>query len=122
MAILTASLAELAQSLPAFAPVPAPVGDPVSEVRVASRQAEGGGNARAGLWECTPGRWIRQIRQAEFCHFLEGEATFTPDDGSPPVTLRAGDIAFFPANSTGEWDVRTFSRKTYIVLDRDALA
>ena len=38
------------------------------------------------------------------------------------MTLCAGDIAFFPANSTGEWNVRTFSRKTYIVLDRDALA
>jgi hypothetical protein len=34
-----------------------------------------------GVWECTPGRWRRQIVAQEFCHFIQGRCTFTPDDG-----------------------------------------
>jgi uncharacterized cupin superfamily protein len=52
---------------------------------------------------------------AEYCYFLEGDCTFTPDNGEP-VEIRAGDALFFPANTAGIWDVRSLARKLYIVF------
>ena len=103
----------LAEAAPV--PVAAPIGTPVSVVRSRSITSAQG-TSRAGAWECSPGRWRRQVLQAEFCHFLEGEAIFTPDAGDP-VRLRAGDTAYFPAGSTGVWDVIERSRKVFLIFD-----
>lgn len=110
------SIADLATRLGAPAPVPAPVGTPISEVRSVSQVPPSSATTRMGLWECSPGQWRRQVRQAEFCHFLEGDCTFTPDGGEP-IQIRAGDVLYFPANSTGIWDIRTASRKIFMVFD-----
>lgn len=115
MQIMTFTVAELLDELPGFAPVPVSVGEPVSQVRSLSRSTGGATGVRAGVWECTPGRWIRQIEQAEFCHFLEGEAIFRPESGADPVHLKAGDAAFFPARSQGEWEVISTSRKIFFL-------
>ena len=32
-------------------------------------------------WERTPGYWCCQVAGDEFCHFLEGEACYTHDNG-----------------------------------------
>lgn len=102
-------------------PVPAPLSVPVSQVRSMSHPSPSALGTRCGVWECTPGRWRRQITQAEFCHFLEGDCRFEPDDGEP-FTIAAGDVIYFPENSTGVWDVRETSRKIFVLFDESARA
>lgn len=59
---------------------PAPVGAPTSEqiamTRIAGITETPAGNA--GIWESTPGRFRRQVAQAEYSYFIEGEGSFTP--------------------------------------------
>ena len=107
---------DLLQVAQPAAPVPQPVGEPVSLVRSASHA---GVSSRHGAWECSPGTWRRQVVQAEFCHFLEGEAIFTPDTGEA-IHLRAGESAYFPENSTGVWNILTHSKKVFIVFNEKA--
>lgn len=70
-----------------------------------------------GIWECTPGRWRRQIVEQEFCHFLQGRCTFTPDGGET-IRIEAGDALLLPENSLGVWDVQETVRKTYVIIHR----
>ena len=102
-------------------PVPAPVGEPVSQVRSMSQASSSLSSSRCGVWECTPGRWRRQVTQAEFCHFLKGDCVFQPDDGEP-IAIAAGDIVYFPANSTGVWEIRSTSRKVFVLFDESGHA
>jgi hypothetical protein len=69
----------------------------------------------AGIWECTPGRFRRQVAQAEYSYFIEGEGTFTPDDGKT-IEFHAGDAIIFAANTQGEWNIRKTVRKAYLIL------
>lgn len=94
-------------------PVGQPLGAPLA--RVASCASERDDGVEAGVWECTPGRWRRQIIQQEFCHFVQGRCTFTPDGGEP-LFIQAGDALMFPANTTGIWDVQETVRKTYVLI------
>jgi len=114
MSIIKYTVERFAAELGAPTPVPVPVGNPVSNTRVRSVVAQDG-KTKTGLWECSPGQWRRQVVQAEFCHFLEGDCTFTPDNGDP-VEIRTGDVLFFPPNTTGVWDIRLPARKIYIVF------
>ena len=94
-------------------PVGVPLGEPLAEVATATVERDDG--VEAGVWECTPGRWRRQIVQQEFCHFVQGRCTFTPDDGAP-IQIQAGDALMFPANTTGIWDVQETVRKSYVLI------
>ncbi|MCI0148814.1 DUF861 domain-containing protein [Paraburkholderia sediminicola] len=76
---------------------------------------DGAGENRTGLWECSPGRFERQLANAEVMHILSGSCTFTPTDGEPQE-IRAGDTLFFPANTVGIWDIRETLRKVYVVM------
>lgn len=93
--------------------VGAPLGERLSQVATASITRDDG--VEAGVWECTPGRWRRQIVQQEFCHFIQGRCTFTPDGGEP-LHIQAGDAVMFPANTTGIWDVKETVRKSYVLI------
>ena len=68
-----------------------------------------------GLWECSPGRFRRQVKSSETMHVLSGEAVFTPDN-SEPIVLRQGEVHFFPADTTGVWEIRSTLRKMYILF------
>src|SRR3546814_8464715 len=68
------------------------------------------------MWECSPGRWRREVTRAEFCQFLSGRCSFTADTGEV-LQIEAGDPIFFPANTTGGWDVTETVRKSYLVFD-----
>ncbi|SCX44346.1 hypothetical protein SAMN03159507_00650 [Pseudomonas sp. NFACC32-1] len=94
-------------------PVAVPLGEPVAHV--SSNAVERTDGVEAGVWECTPGRWQRQIVQQEFCHFIQGRCTFTPDEGTP-IDIQAGDALMFPANTTGIWDVQETVRKSYVLI------
>ncbi len=104
----------LAHDLPAASPVAVPLGEPVAMVAAQGEERDDG--VEAGIWECSPGRWRRQIVQQEFCHFIAGRCTFTPDGGET-IEVRAGDALVFPANTTGIWDVQETVRKTYLLID-----
>jgi uncharacterized cupin superfamily protein len=39
----------------------------------------GAGDNACGIWECTPGRFMRQLREAEVMHILAGRGRFTPN-------------------------------------------
>lgn len=98
----------------AIAPVPQPLGAPVSLVRSAA--IAGAGESRHGVWHCTPGTWRRQVVQAEFCYFLSGEAIFRPDGGEP-IHICGGQAAYFPPESKGVWEILCDSEKIFIVFD-----
>ena len=66
-------------------------------------------------YESSPGKFRRQIKNAEFCHFIAGRCVFHADSGER-LDIRAGDAVFFPANTTGTWEVIETARKTYILL------
>lgn len=105
---------ELLQVLPDAVPVKVPLGEPVAATR--STSFNGAAASRAGVWECSPGDWRRQVMQAEFCTFLEGEAVFEPDAGEP-LTIRAGDAVYFPAGTGGIWRIRKTLKKAFVVFD-----
>ena len=96
--------------------IASPLSDSVSQVRYIAINSSSRPSHRVGVWECTPGRWRRQVTQAEFCHFLSGRATFTPDDG-PALEIAAGDVVHFPECSLGVWDIHETCRKIFIVFD-----
>ncbi|MFC4623601.1 cupin domain-containing protein [Comamonas nitrativorans] len=95
-------------------PVGAPCGTPVAHTRTAGHQTLTVGSS-AGLWECSPGRFRRQVAQAEYSYFISGEGCFIPDGGTP-IAFRAGDSMYFPANTEGEWHVRQTVRKAYLIM------
>lgn len=121
MPVVTFRFAEAIEEASAATPVAAPMGNPVSQTRTRSIVSETSPTNRCGAWECSPGRWRRQILQAEFCHFLEGDAVFTPDMGDP-IRLRAGDSAYFPKGTSGIWEVIEHSRKVFIIFDEGETA
>jgi uncharacterized cupin superfamily protein len=102
--------------LSAPVPVPEPLGLPIATVCSRAVPSEANLRTRAGVWECTPGRFQRQVTQAEFCHFIEGECTFTPD-GQDAIEIRPGVALFFPPNTKGVWEVHKTTRKVFIVFD-----
>ncbi|MFJ2362337.1 cupin domain-containing protein [Pseudomonas sp. NPDC087697] len=95
------------------APVAVPLGTPVAVT--SSTSVERSDGVETGIWECTPGRWRRQIVAQEFCHFIQGRCTFTPDNGET-LHIEAGDALMLPANSTGIWDIQETVRKTYVLI------
>ncbi|MCY1424075.1 hypothetical protein D9M71_398080 [compost metagenome] len=97
-------------------PVAVPLGEPVSLTRVEA--IERPDRVETGIWECTPGRWRRQIVEQEFCHFIQGRGSFTPDGGET-IEFQAGDAFLLPENSVGVWDIQETVRKTYVIIQRD---
>ena len=69
--------------------------------------------SEGGIWECTPGKFTREIMQAELTTFLTGHAIFHPEDGEP-IEIKAGDVLFFPENSKGTWEILETVRKAYL--------
>lgn len=94
-------------------PVAVPLGEPHAVASTTSVERSDG--VETGIWECTPGRWRRQIVQQEFCHFISGRCTFTPDGGEP-IEINGGDALMMPANTTGIWDIHETVRKTYVLI------
>ena len=96
-------------------PVARPLSQPPCVTRGVAVELIGAGNNRTGLWECAPGRFERQLAQAEVMHILSGACSFTPTGGEVRQ-IRAGDTLFFPANTTGVWHITETLRKVYVVM------
>ncbi len=98
-------------------PVGQPLGEPVAVTR--SHGEERADQVETGVWECTPGIWRRSITAQEFCHFIAGRGTYTPE-GEAPIAFQAGDALLLPENSLGVWDIQETVRKTYVLIYRNA--
>lgn len=111
--VLISSATKMA--LPEVGPVAVPIGQSVAQLKCFEAVSLPDKQIEAGVWECTPGVWSRQVTQAELCHFVAGHCFFTPEGGQA-IEIRAGDAIFFPPHSRGIWDVRETVRKTYVTF------
>lgn len=100
-----------------FRAVPVHLGAVVAQTR-RSEPIECGNNVQIGIWECTPGRWPRQVTRAEFSVFTAGRCTFEATDGTV-VEFSGGDAVFFPENTEGIWDVTETIRKAFVIFGPD---
>jgi uncharacterized cupin superfamily protein len=118
MAILIPNAAALAkEDFDQLGAVKKPLSWPVAALTGKKFIDESPGIDSMGIWECTPGRWQRTILQEEFAHFVKGSARFFPTEGEP-IDIQAGDTIWFPANSTGIWEIKEDLRKVYVIIDR----
>ncbi|MGR4932688.1 cupin domain-containing protein [Bradyrhizobium sp. CAR08] len=115
--VLKASVNLPAGELDIVTPVSRPIGEPVSIMRSKVAFKSSTDATSAGVWECSPGRWRRQVAEAEFSTFLSGHCTFTPD-GGPTIVLKTGDSIYFHPNTSGEWDIIETVRKAYVILPK----
>lgn len=88
-------------------------GAPQARCRELSRSADG--TAITAVWDCTAGAFNWHFAGDETVHILEGAVTV--DDGSGPKTLRAGDVAFFPAGTWARWEVSSYVKKLAFCRD-----
>lgn len=74
-----------------------------------------GNSPESGVWVCTPGTWRLAIPRDEFCHFVEGSALYTHDNGST-VEVSPGTVVLFPAGWSGTCEVRETIRNLYMLV------
>ena len=94
---------------------PKTIGEPKCQLRglIISENADG---SQAGIWECSPGKFVREVTKAEMVTFLSGHCIFHPENGDP-VEIKGGDVLFFPENSTGTWEIFETVRKAYLIYN-----
>lgn len=96
-------------------PVAQPLGDLVSQTRLAIDQVLEDPRVSLGVWECTPGTWRRQVLQAEFSYFISGKGIFTPDEGEV-IHFKGGDAIYFAPETTGVWEIEETVTKHYFIV------
>lgn len=94
-------------------PIGAPVGEPIAHTKTAKHQETDFGSV--GIWECSPGKFKRQVVPAEYSYIISGSGTFTPE-GKEAIAFKAGDTLYFGPNTQGEWEVIETVRKSYFIL------
>ena len=105
------------EDLEDWGPVEEPLSERVSQLRGISLNEHPDGS-QAGLCECTPGKWVRKIMEAEISSFLKGHALFHPKDGET-IEIKAGDSVYFDDKTEGIWEVLETTRKGYLIYQRD---
>jgi uncharacterized cupin superfamily protein len=91
---------------------PKTIGEPSCRLK-GIQLIENDDGSEGGIWECTPGKFTREIMQAELTTFLTGRAIFHPEKGDP-IEIEAGDVLYFPENSRGTWEIIETVRKAYL--------
>lgn len=71
------------------------------------------GRSECGVWTCTPGYWECNVTRDEFCHFLDGRATYTHENGTE-IEIEPETAVFFPAGWRGTCRVHETVRKLYM--------
>jgi uncharacterized cupin superfamily protein len=73
------------------------------------------GRTVAGVWECTPGRFIvKKEGVHSIMYFLSGRATITDATGQRHE-VGAGSVFMEPDGWVGEWEVHETVRKIYVI-------
>ena len=83
-------------------------GDP--QARASLHSAAHDDQATTAVWDCTAGTFRWYFGWDETVVIVEGAVHVTAEDGSER-TLRAGDLAYFPAGTWATWHVETYVRK-----------
>ncbi len=73
------------------------------------------GRLFSGIWESTPGTVKVDYVEWEFCHFIQGEAVLTREDGKK-WRLKRGDVFIIPAGFKGTWQTVRKVKKHYVIL------
>lgn len=73
------------------------------------------GRLFSGIWESTPGTVMVDYVEWEFCHFIQGEAVLTREDGKK-WRLKRGDAFIIPAGFKGTWQTVRKVKKHYVIL------
>jgi uncharacterized cupin superfamily protein len=73
-----------------------------------------------GIWESAKGVVKVSYDEWEFCHFIQGEAILTNEDGKS-WTLSKGDAFIIPAGFKGKWETVRKVKKHYVILRPDTL-
>jgi uncharacterized cupin superfamily protein len=70
----------------------------------------------SGIWESTPGKVkVDYTGEWEFCHFIEGEAVLTNEQGQS-WRLKAGDGFIIPDGFKGTWETVKAVKKHYVIV------
>ena len=83
-------------------------GNPQARLCEIARSADG--TCVTVAWDCTKGTFQWVFGVDETVHLVEGEVTVA-QEGRATVTLRPGDVAFFPSGTVTLWQVETYVRK-----------
>lgn len=73
------------------------------------------GRLFSGIWESTPGIVKVDYVEWEFCHFIQGEAVLTREDGKQ-WRFKRGDGFIIPAGFKGTWQTVRKVKKHYVIL------
>jgi uncharacterized cupin superfamily protein len=73
------------------------------------------GRLYCGIWESSPGKVKVDYSEWEFCHFIEGEAVLTNEQGES-WRLKRGDGFIIPPGFKGTWETVKPVRKHYVIL------
>ena len=68
-----------------------------------------------GIWDSTPGKVTVAYEEWGFCHFIEGKAVLTNEDGKS-WTVKKGDAFIIPAGFKGTWETVKPVKKHYVIL------
>ena len=68
-----------------------------------------------GIWESNKGTVKVSYDEWEFCHFIQGEAILTREDGRR-WQLSKGDAFIIPAGFKGTWETVRKVKKHYVIL------
>ena len=68
-----------------------------------------------GIWESNKGTVNVSYDEWEFCHFIQGEAILTREDGRR-WQLSKGDAFIIPAGFKGTWETVRKVKKHYVIL------
>ncbi|PHS23769.1 MAG: cupin [Methylophaga sp.] len=71
------------------------------------------GVAHWPTWEKEVSVFPWEFVTTETALILEGECEMTPEDGSPVVSFKAGDLVVFPVGFKGSWEVKKALKKQY---------
>jgi uncharacterized cupin superfamily protein len=73
-------------------------------------------SAECGFWTCTPGYWNCHVTRHEYCHFLEGRATYTHTETGEVIDIRPDTVALFPQHWKGTCRVDETVKKVYLIV------
>lgn len=104
-------------SLKSSGPVAVPLSEPACQIRGMDVSIAGRPGCDTGFWECSQGRFRRQVETGEVMYILEGSGSFTPDgQGQAAIEFKAGDTLFFSPMTLGVWHIREQVRKLYVMV------
>ncbi|MVW79529.1 cupin domain-containing protein [Bordetella sp. 02P26C-1] len=96
-------------------PVGKPLSEPACQLRLREFDIAGASSLGQGIWECSPGKFRREVKSAEVMHILSGKGVFTSDNGEATV-FQAGDTIMMSPLTQGVWEIQETVRKVYVLL------